>query len=268
LVGKDAEPVAESVPLLDALPELAAAGAGPELRVEAEWVPAGPFRPDRIAGGRGAVVLLLSGLVARTMALEDGSAAELLGPGALLSPPGSGGQEELGLPDYHVRFEALETSRVGVVGPELLAGLAGRPELVAALLAGRGRHDAERGAMHVICRLTGVDRRLLALFRLLAARQGRPTPDGVAVPVAIPHRLLAELVGARRPTVTTALRALRHSGELRRLDDGTWLLRTAPTSSRRNPGAPAGRANGASTEDTDGVPATSGVAPLAARVGR
>jgi hypothetical protein len=222
-----AEPMADFVPLSEALPELAAAGAGPDLRVDAEWVAAGPFRPERIAAARGAVVVLLSGLVARTMTLEDADAAELLVAGAPLSPPGSGGQEQLGLPGYRVRFEALETSRVGIVGPELLAGLAARPELVEALLAGRGRHDAERAAMHAICRLTGVDRRLLALFRLLAARQGRPTPDGVAVPVAIPHRLLAELVGARRPTVTTALRALRHSGELRRLDDGTWLLRDA-----------------------------------------
>jgi CRP/FNR family transcriptional regulator, cyclic AMP receptor protein len=217
--------LADVVPLLEALPELAAADAGPELGIQGEWVPAGPFRPERIAGAAGAVVVLVSGLVARTMTLEDGSAAELLGPGALLSPPGSGGQEQLGLPGYHVRFEALETSRVGIVGPQLLAGLAGRPDLVEALLAGRGRHDAERAAMRAICRLTGVDRRLLALFRLLASRHGRQTPDGVAVPVAIPHRLLAELVGARRPTVTTALRSLRHSGALRRLDDGTWLLR-------------------------------------------
>jgi CRP/FNR family transcriptional regulator, cyclic AMP receptor protein len=228
LVRKCPEQVADAVPLRDALPELAAAGAEGDLRIVAEWVPAGAFRPEQVAGTTGAVVVLVSGLVARTMTLEDGSAAELLGPGALLSPPGSGEQEQLGLPGYHVRFEALETSRVGIVGPELLAGLAGRPDLVGALLAGCGRHDAERAAMRAICRLTGIDRRLLALFRLLAARQGRSTPDGVAVPVAIPHRLLAELVGARRPTVTTALRALRHSGELRRLDDGTWLLRDSP----------------------------------------
>jgi CRP/FNR family transcriptional regulator, cyclic AMP receptor protein len=216
--------VADRVPLLEALPELAAADAG-DLQIDVAWVPAGPFLPERVAGAAGAVVVLVSGLVARTMTLDDGSAADLLGPGALLSPPGSGDQERLGLPGYHVRFETLETSRIGIVGPELLAGLAARPELVEALLAGCGRHDAERAAMRAIARLTGVDRRLLALFRLLAARHGRPTPDGVAVPVAIPHRLLAEFVGARRPTVTTALRALRRTGELRRLDDGTWLLR-------------------------------------------
>jgi CRP/FNR family cyclic AMP-dependent transcriptional regulator len=218
--------LADRIPLVDALPELALVDGADRLHIEVAWVPAGPFLPERVARAPGAVVVLANGLVARTMSLEDGSAAELLGPGALLAPPGAGEQAPLGLSGYHVRFEALETSRVGIVDRRLLAGLAARPELVEALLAGRGRQDAERAAMHAICRLTGIDRRLLALFRLLATRHGRETPDGVAIPVAIPHRLLAELVGARRPTVTTALRTLRHSGELRRLDDGTWLLRT------------------------------------------
>jgi CRP-like cAMP-binding protein len=220
--------VPDSLPLLEALPDLAIVGARPRatpLRIETEWVPAGPFRPERVSPAFGAVVVLVGGLVARTTTIDEGNAAELLGAGAVLSPPGSGRQEGLGLLGYHVRYEALETSRVGIIGPELLAGLAEQPELVAALLTGRGRLDAERAAMQALARLTGVDRRLLALFRLLAARHGRQTPDGIAVPVAIPHRLLAELIGARRPTVTTALRTLRNSGELRRLQDGTWLLR-------------------------------------------
>jgi CRP/FNR family transcriptional regulator, cyclic AMP receptor protein len=225
--------VADSIPLSEALPELvASSGAGP--LIDTAWVPPGRFRPERIPGAAGAVVvLLLSGIVARTTEFEDGGASELLGEGAVVFPPGSGRQDQLGMPGHHVRFEALERSRVGIVDPELLAGLAELPELVGALLAGRGRQDAERAAMHAVCRLVGVDRRLLALFRLLAARRGRPTPDGVAVPIAVPHRLLADLVGARRPTVTTALRDLRQSGELRRLNDGTWLLQQRSAVPRR-----------------------------------
>jgi CRP/FNR family cyclic AMP-dependent transcriptional regulator len=203
-----------------AYPDPAADGAYPDAGIDGAWVAAGPFRPERFADAAGGIVVLLDGLVARTTSLEDGSAAELLGPGALLAPPGSGERPRLGLPGCHVRFEALETSRVGAVGP-----LAEQPELAAALLAGVERLDAERAALQAISRLTGVDRRLLALFRLLAARRGRRTPDGIAVPIAIPHRLLADLVGARRPTVTTALRSLRRTGELQRLQDGTWLLR-------------------------------------------
>jgi hypothetical protein len=54
------------------------------------------------------------------------------------------------------------------------------------------------------------------------------TPDGVALPMTLSHRLLGQLVGARRPTVSTALGELAREGELERRDDGTWLLTGAP----------------------------------------
>jgi CRP/FNR family transcriptional regulator, cyclic AMP receptor protein len=227
------EPAGERIALLDALPELAGglapsrlAAAGDALRIATAWIPAGPLGPDdlRHCNEHGHVVLL-EGLVARTMTLEDGSASELLGPGDVLCPPALGPQHNFGLAGYDVQLEALQTSRVGIVGGELIAAFAAFPEVIEALLASRARRDAEQAALAVIAQLTGVDRRLVALFRLLAARHGRPTPDGIAVPVAVPHRLLAELVGARRPTVSTALRRLERSGKLRRLRDGSWLLR-------------------------------------------
>jgi hypothetical protein len=44
------------------------------------------------------------------------------------------------------------------------------------------------------------------------------------------HRLIGELIGARRPTVSTALADLAREGELERRDDGTWLLTGEPVS--------------------------------------
>jgi len=40
--------------------------------------------------------------------------------------------------------------------------------------------------------------------------------------------MLGQLVGARRPTVSTALSELAKQGELARRDDGTWLLTGTP----------------------------------------
>ena len=57
-------------------------------------------------------------------------------------------------------------------------------------------------------RLTRVERRLKALFWHLAERWGRVSGDGVIVPLALTHRILGQLVGARRPTVSTALSEL------------------------------------------------------------
>jgi hypothetical protein len=51
------------------------------------------------------------------------------------------------------------------------------------------------------------------------------TSTGVSVPLALSHRLLAQLIGARRPTVSTALAERR---ELVRRDDGSWLLTGEP----------------------------------------
>jgi hypothetical protein len=60
-----------------------------------------------------------------------------------------------------------------------------------------------------IAQLPRVDDRMLVLLWALAERWGRVSPDGVRVPVGLPHRMLATLVGARRPSVTTALTGWR-----------------------------------------------------------
>ena len=102
------------------------------------------------------------------------------------------------------------------------------------MLLDRACARAHRLAMlQAISHLNSVDRRLLALFWHLAERWGRVTPDGIVVPLTLSHRLLAEIVGARRPTVTVGIAALERRGKLLRLDDASWLLLGEP------PGAPA-----------------------------
>jgi len=64
---------------------------------------------------------------------------------------------------------------------------------------------------------------MLVLLWALAERWGRVSPEGVRVPVSLPHRTLATLVGARRPSVTTALTALAREGLVERTPEG-WLL--------------------------------------------
>jgi CRP/FNR family cyclic AMP-dependent transcriptional regulator len=93
-----------------------------------------------------------------------------------------------------------------------------------------------RLALHgAILQLPRVDQRLLALLRLLADRSGRVTRDGIVVRRTLNHQTLADLVGARRPTVSLALKTLQNEGRLQRRGDGDWLLPHA----ERRPG-PAG----------------------------
>jgi CRP/FNR family cyclic AMP-dependent transcriptional regulator len=68
---------------------------------------------------------------------------------------------------------------------------------------------------------------------LLAERWGRVVPGGVLVSLRLPHRTLAGMVGARRPSVTTALGQLMARGAIERRPDGGWVLRgSAPAEGR------------------------------------
>jgi CRP-like cAMP-binding protein len=57
----------------------------------------------------------------------------------------------------------------------------------------------------------------------LAGRWGRVTGEGVRLPLPLSHGTLAELVAARRPSVTTALGRLVAEGVVRD-ERGGWLL--------------------------------------------
>jgi hypothetical protein len=86
--------------------------------------------------------------------------------------------------------------------------------------------------MQAIGHLTRVDDRLLALLWCLAERWGRVVPGGVLVNLRLPHRTLAGMVGARRPSVTTALGQLIARGDIERRPDGGWILHGQPPEPR------------------------------------
>ena len=78
-----------------------------------------------------------------------------------------------------------------------------------------------------ISQMTGVDHRLETLFWHLAESWGKVRQDGVLIPLDLSHQLLGKLVGARRPTVSTALALLANQQRVTRCHDGSWLLHRA-----------------------------------------
>jgi CRP/FNR family cyclic AMP-dependent transcriptional regulator len=122
----------------------------------------------------------------------------------------------------------LQPARLAVLDRRFAVSLARHPEVNAMLIDRLADRSQRLSVMQAISQLNGVDRRLLTLFWHLAERWGRVTREGVAVTAPIPHRIVAQLVGARRPTVSTALSQLAERGELIRRGDGTWLLTGAP----------------------------------------
>ena len=113
---------------------------------------------------------------------------------------------------------------MAVLGDELLPALRGWPSLAAALVARAARRAARVELQRGISQLPRVEDRLLALLGHLAERFGRIAGDGVVVPVGLTHEMLGRMVGARRPTVSLALKHLDQDGAVLRRGDGAWLL--------------------------------------------
>jgi CRP/FNR family transcriptional regulator, cyclic AMP receptor protein len=176
----------------------------------------------------GAGLLIVQGALLRLL-LSDGITvtSELLGPGDLVRPVAL--ERDPGLFETEVRWEAVTPVAAAVLGRQATERLGQWPEIHTVLLD-RANERAHRLALNqAIGQLTGVDRRVLALLWHLAGRFGRVTPDGVLLPLPLSHRRLGELIGARRPTVSTALAGLTREGSVTRLADATWLLLgTAP----------------------------------------
>lgn len=171
-------------------------------------------------------LLVVEGVIAREVLLEDEISTELIGPGDVLRLWHV--RAEPYLLRYEARWNVLAESRLAVLDRGLLAALVRFPEVHAALLDRFDRRAERLAVTKAITQLNRVDRRLLGLFWHLASRWGRVTSEGVVIPLTLSHRLLAGIVGARRPTVSTALAELADRGELVRRTDGTWLLTGEP----------------------------------------
>jgi CRP/FNR family cyclic AMP-dependent transcriptional regulator len=226
---------AEAVHLLEADPDLGAlladtrrAEAERDLVVRTHRLPVGPWDVSRLAGASGDHIglLILDGVLARELVVADHVSAELLGPGDVVRP--WQGTTRSALLPVEAVWSVLSTLTVAVLDRRFGAEAARYPEITAALFDRLGERSLRLATTQAISQLTRVDRRLKALFWHLAERWGRVAGDGVVVPLALTHRILGQLVGARRPTVSTALSELAERGELIRRPDGSWLLRGDP----------------------------------------
>jgi CRP-like cAMP-binding protein len=183
-------------------------------------VDVGVWNPEEGEGeaARGGIgLLILDGLLVRRVGAEGRYGAELLGPGDLLRPWEHDG-EDITLP-FEISFRVIERLHLAVLDVKAAARMGPYPELVGAL-AGRAMQRVRHLAVNMaIAHHPRIDRRLLLLLWHLADRWGRVTSEGIRIPMHLTHTLLADLVAAARPTVTTALAQLESEGHLTRGDN-------------------------------------------------
>lgn len=193
-----------------------------------ETLAPGTWQPDvdmqREPGHLG--LLVIEGLLTRDVTLGNTVATEIVGRGDILRPADHDG-EAAPVP-FGVTWTVLEPTRLAVLDRRFTGVIGHWPETIEVLTRSVMRR-VHSLALHVaVCHLRRVDARLLVLLWHLADRWGRVEPDGVHVPLRLTHQTLGRLVGAQRPSVTTALRQLADSGRVLRLEDGTWLLKGEP----------------------------------------
>jgi CRP/FNR family cyclic AMP-dependent transcriptional regulator len=171
-------------------------------------------------------LLVIDGAIAREVEIGDTISTELLGPGDLIRPWSPDITPHL-LPQQ-IGWHVLEGARLAVLNRDFGVRLLRYPEINAMLLDRLNRRGERAATLKAITSLNSVEARLLALFWHLAEDWGRKTPEGVLVPLRLSHRLVGELVGARRPTVSSAAGKLAREGRLTRRDDASWLLLDDP----------------------------------------
>ena len=179
-------------------------------------------------------LLVLDGLMTREVTVAGRPSTELLAPGDLLRPWDHDG--DVGMLPVDASWTVTSRLRLAVLDQRFLLACSRWPSVVDELcrrMVRRSRWLSFRLAMKEIMRVEG---RLLILFWALSETFGVVTPRGVHVKLRLTHEALGKLVGARRPSVTTAIGALTEAGELERVGDGYLLLGDPPGALRRAAG--------------------------------
>ena len=193
-----------------------------------EWDAANAIEPDIHHRG----FLIIEGLLSREVDVLGRHCVELLGEGDVLrpwrwDPDGSHVHAEVG-------WMVLEPTQLAVLDHGLVSRMAPWPQLGVELFARGTRRAHSLAVALAIAHHPRVEDRLQLTLWHLAERWGRVGPEGIVVPLPLSHQRLADLVGAHRPSVTTAMGALARSGAVSRRGDGVWMLHGPPPSELRH----------------------------------
>jgi CRP/FNR family cyclic AMP-dependent transcriptional regulator len=180
----------------------------------------GPWQPAEQPSGTHLGYIVLDGLVGRRVVVpERGRSLELLGRGDLFSP----WQEDS--PSFsQVGWTVIEPSVIAALDESFASQVRQFPELLEALTERALSRSRRIAVSAAIANTVGVEERLLLLLWQLTELWGRKAKGGAVLPFRLSHQTLADLVGARRPTVTLALRGLTDRDLLERGSNGEWIL--------------------------------------------
>ena len=176
-------------------------------------------------------LLVIDGVLVRRVTVGERTCAELLGPGDVTQPwlqigPDSSVATE-------VNWQIAQELSVAVLDHAFSVRVARWPEIAAAITA-RVMLRVHWLAFHLsLCHMRRVEDRLLLVLWHFADRWGRMTPRGVEISLPLTHNLLANVIGAQRPSVSIAAGALVKAGRIESRPRSRWLLHGMPPAELR-----------------------------------
>jgi CRP/FNR family cyclic AMP-dependent transcriptional regulator len=218
--------------LADSLDEQSRALAAEHALARVETIAPGPWRStlSNQADDRDLGLLVLEGVIGRRVELDGCRSAflELIGEGDLICP----WRRETGRVSLNSQeqLKVLTRSSVALLDRRFALAIARWPEISAHLID-RAIQRSHALAFHAAAsHLTRVELRLMVTLWQVASRWGRVTSEGVVIPLRLTNEMLASIIGARRPSVSTAMNVLARRRVLSRRGDGTWILYGDPPS--------------------------------------
>lgn len=198
-------------------PDLFASDSQGDVAVTVRHVP--PSTWD-VPVGDGMGVLVVRGLLAQSISLAGNRSVVLAWDGDVIAP-------DLAYPDWADRgmhVHVLEPSVLAELDADFMKSIRKRPAVLLSIGERLRRVLARTQLLVAVSHLSRVEHRILGTLLLIAEDRGRATVGGILLRVPLTHERLGELVGARRPTVSLALRELEAMDLVRKTDEGAWLI--------------------------------------------
>jgi hypothetical protein len=218
--------LAEDPDLGEGLPPNVRRAATELLRARVIVVNRPRWQPPELDPRRTYGLLLLDGLIGRRVRVGRAVSTELLSAGDILRPWEEPCVWNLIPPE--VDWRVFRPTRVAILDERVTRLICTRPELAIAFSGRLYRRARHAEYIMAISHLPKVEHKLLATLWHLASNWGRVTPEGVYIPFRLTHEVLGEILGAKRPSVTTAMTHLQRRGEVTVGAGGGYLLKGDP----------------------------------------
>jgi CRP/FNR family transcriptional regulator, cyclic AMP receptor protein len=172
-------------------------------------------------------LLVLRGVIGSRVVIAERAHLELLAQGDVIRPWVGLGPEA----SIPVRFDwqVLEDAHVAVLERRFSHAVRDFAEVYEALAERLVLRSRRLNFLLAVNSVIGIEERILLALWHFAERWGRVSSEGVFLSFPLTHKDLADVVGASRPSVSSALMALRRQGAIVQRRAG-WLLRGSPPS--------------------------------------